>query len=329
MAGLGVLVAGYGGPDSIESVAPFMCNLMGREPSSELVDRVCRRYLTIGGSSPLPEIAGSIAVKLAEMIETQSGERVPIEVGMLYWHPFIEDALGHLKEQGCDRVVVVSLSAFEAKISTETSRAEVERVASGLGIEILEAPLISEMTAFADYLAASTASTLLDLEPNEGAVLAFTAHSLPLADLVDDDPYVAGLERVAQSVAERLGLEAGAHGAGDNMFESFRAFGFSRPPRAWYLVFQSQGDRPGGWLEPSLDQLIEACAEAQVPALVVCPIGFVTDHMETLYDLDVVAADKALSSDVEFMRAPVPNDADDLVEALASVVVSYLTPETT
>lgn len=318
----GVLVAGYGGPDSLEAVAPFMCNLMDREPSDELVERVCRRYLAIGGSSPLPEIAGSIAVKLAEAIKAPGAEDIPVEVGMRYWHPFIEDGLARLKESGCERVIVVSLSAFEAKISTQSSRDAITKAAAELDLEIVEAPLISEFPEFVEYLASSTAATITDLEPNEGAIIAFTAHSLPLTDLVDDDPYVAGLERVAQSIASRLDLEAGQHGAGENMFESFRTFGYSKPPRAWYLVYQSKGERPGGWLQPDLDSLIQACAESDVPAIVVCPIGFVTDHMETLYDLDIVAADKALTSGVEFMRAPVPNDSDLLIEALAQFVLS-------
>ncbi|HSK47026.1 MAG TPA: ferrochelatase [Coriobacteriia bacterium] len=323
MSRTGVLVAGYGGPDSLEAVAPFMCNLMDREPSDELVERVCRRYLAIGGSSPLPEIAGSFAAKLAEAIKVPGAERdIPVEVGMRYWHPFIEDGLARLKESGCDRVVVVSLSAFEAKISTQSSRDEITRVAAELELEIIEAPLISELPEFVEYLASSTAAALTDIEPNMGAIIAFTAHSLPLTELVDDDPYVAGLERIAQMVAGRLGLELGQHGAGENMFESFRAFGFSKPPRAWYLVYQSKGERPGGWLEPDLDGLIEACSDANVPALVVCPIGFVTDHLETLYDLDIVAADKALSADVEFARAPVPNDSDMLIEPLALFVLS-------
>jgi ferrochelatase len=322
MSKSGVLITGFGGPDSLDAVAPFMCNLMGREPSDELVERVCRRYLAIGGSSPLPEIAGSIAVKLAEALES-SQRPMPVEVGMRYWHPFIETAIGRLKEQGCDRVVTVSLSPFESKVASEAYREAVAEAAAALGgIEVIEAPLISENPEFVDYLASSTAAAITDVEPNEGAIIAFTAHSLPLSDLVDDDPYVTGLERVAQRVAERLGLEDGHEGAGEGMFENFRAFGSHARPRAWYLVYQSKGERPGAWLGPDLDALIDACAEGSVPALVVCPIGFVTDHMETLYDLDIVAADRALAADIEFIRAPVPNDFDGLVDAIALSIIA-------
>lgn len=320
----GVLVTGFGGPDSIDAVAPFMCNLMGREPSDELVESVCSRYLAIGGSSPLPEIAGSIAVKLASALASK-GLDSPVEVGMAYWHPFIGDALGRLKAQGCDRVVAVSLSPFESKAASEAYRSAFQEAAEVLGgIEVVEAPLVSELPEFAHFMAAGIATALTDIEPNEGAIIAFTAHSLPLADLTEDDPYVSGLERVANQVAQELGLDSGHHDAGANMFGSFRAFGADVRPRAWFLAYQSKGQRPGGWLEPDIDSLIDACVDAGVPALVVCPIGFVTDHMETLYDLDIIAADKALGADIEFLRSPVPNDHDTLVDAVADAVAARI-----
>ena len=320
----GVLLLGFGGPDSIDAVGPFMCNLMGREPSDELLQRVCRRYLTIGGSSPLPAIAASIGEKLQSALAEQ-GLDVPVDVGMRYWHPYIDEALARLKAAECERVVTVSLSPFESKVASDAYREAVREAAESLGgLEIVEAPLVSELPEFVDYLAGGTAVAITDLEPNEGAIIAFTAHSLPLEDLREEDPYVSGLERTAQALAEKLGLGIGFEGAGSSMFESFRAFGTGERPRAWYLVYQSKGQKPGEWLEPDLDGLIDACIAAEIPAIVVCPIGFVTDHMETLYDLDVVAADKALSADVEFMRAPVPNDDDGFVAAIARSVAELV-----
>ncbi len=320
----GVLLVGFGGPDSLDAVSPFMCNLMGREPSDELVTRVCNRYLAIGGSSPLPQIAASIAQKLkVELMRT--GEIYPVEVGMRYWHPYIEDALGRLKAEGCDRVVTVSLSPFESKVAQQAYRDAIAEAATALGsLEIVEAPLISTLPAFAEYMAGSTAAGIMDVEPNEGAIVAFTAHSLPGSDLSDDDPYVSGLRSVATQVADILGLQPGVDDAGHPMFEEFRAFGSSDRPRAWYLVYQSKGNKPGEWLGPDLDELIDACAASGVPAIVAVPIGFVTDHMETLYDLDIVAAGRALDHGVEFLRAAVPNDDDDLVAAIAAAITPEL-----
>lgn len=325
MATSGVLLTAFGGPDSLDAVRPFMCNLMGREPSDELVERVCARYLAIGGASPLPEIARAVADGLFEHL-AEMGNKVPVEVGMRYWDPFIGDAVDRLVQAGCDRIVLASLSPFESKVASGACREAVLEAIERLGghIELVEAPLVGSLDDFIDYMTTSTAVAIEELSPSEGAIVAFTAHSLPVADLDEGDPYVAGLERVADAIATRLGLEPGAAEAGAPMFERFRSFGAAKPPRAWFLAYQSKGNKPGAWLGPELEDLIDEAAEVGVPAIVVCPIGFMTDHMETLYDLDIVAADRALSKDVEFSRAPVPNEDDVVVRAMAREITKLL-----
>lgn len=320
----GVLLLGFGGPDSLDAVQPFMCNLMDREPSDMLVESVCRRYLAIGGASPLPGIAASIAAGLETRL-ADSGTPVPVRVGMRYWHPFIEDSFAELVELGCGRIITVSLSPFESKAASGAYREAIAAVAAHHpDLEIIEAPLVSELDAFIDYMAGSTAVSIEDVEPNEGAIVVFTAHSLPEADLEADDPYVTGLQNTAQLIAEKLGMSPGTPGAGASMFKEFTAYGSVAAPRAWFLVYQSKGQRPGAWLEPDLEALIDAAADSDVRALVVVPIGFLTDHMETLYDLDIVAADCALTAGVEWMRAPVINDADVVLDAIAESIGKLL-----
>lgn len=320
----GVLLLGFGGPDSIDAVQPFMCNLMDRVPSEELVASVCKRYLAIGGSSPLPIIAAGIASGLEKRF-TDLGSPVPVRVGMRYWTPFIEDSVAELTGLGCDRIVTISLSPFESKAASGAYRDSINAVIEHYPeLEIVEAPLVSDLDAFVDFMSGATATAITDLDPNEGAIVVFTAHSLPLSDLSPDDPYAAGLERVAGAIAATLGMEPGAPGAGEGMFSEFRAFGSTAPPRAWFLAYQSKGQRPGGWLEPDLDALIEAATDSPVKAFVVVPIGFLTDHMETLYDLDIVAADKTLTAGMEWSRAPVGNEADQLLDGIAAAVVGLL-----
>jgi ferrochelatase len=152
----------------------------------------------------------------------------------------------------------------------------------------------------------------------------FTAHSLPESDLVEGDPYVAGLELVANAVAMKMGMSEGEHGVGDSVLPGIKAFGSSSRPRAWFLVFQSQGERPGAWLGPNLDSVIDAAAASEVSALVVSPIGFMTDHMETLYDLDVIAAERTLDAGLEWQRADVPNDYPAMLNGLASALTDLL-----
>jgi protoporphyrin/coproporphyrin ferrochelatase len=324
MSRTGVLLLGFGGPESIDSVRPFMCNLMDREPSDELVETVCRRYLAIGGGSPLPDIAESIAEGLEERLG-QSGSPAPVRVGMRYWHPFIADAVAELMHLGCDRIVTFSLSPFESKAASGAYREAIETVVAEHGhLEIVEAPLLSKSEEFIDYFAGSTAVALEDLVPNNGAVVVFTAHSLPEADLIENDPYVEGLEDVAQEIAKKLGMALGHPGAGAMTLEGFTALGSTADPRAWFLVYQSKGARPGGWLGPQLEDLIPAVAASDYTAIVVVPIGFATDHMETLYDLDIVAAGAALDADLEFMRARVPNDDPRILDAIAKVVAPLI-----
>lgn len=324
MANTGVLLLGFGGPDSLDAVQPFMSNLMDREPSDELVAKVRTRYLAIGGASPLPEIAASVAKGLESRL-ADLGKPVPVRVGMRYWHPFIENAVAELVTLGCDRIVTVSLSPFESKAATGAYREAIAAAVAGHpGLEVVEAPLVSELDEFIDYMTGSTAAAIEEIEPNEGAIVVFTAHSLPEADLEADDPYVAGLERVAQAIAKKLGLEPGVAGAGAPLLTDFEAFGSAKAPRAWFLVYQSKGQRPGGWLEPDLSALTKAAADSAVTALAVVPIGFLTDHMETRYDLDIVGADETLSSGLEWSRGPVVNDAPTVLDGLARSIAELL-----
>jgi len=315
----GVLLTGYGGPDSLDAVGPFMKNLIGVEPSAELLERVKRRYLAIGGSSPLTGIANDIAMAIGNDLAA-AGAPMPVAVGMAYWDPFIGDALRDLKAQGCDRIIAVSLSPYESRIAHGAYREAIDRAAGEIGgIDVIEAPLVSQLDDYASYFASAIAVALTDIEPSDGIIVVFSAHSLPESDLVEGDPYVAGLQRTANSVALALGLPEGAV-ATSPLLGGLELFGSSDPPRAWFLAYQSKGNRPGEWLGPNLEDVIEAAAGTQIGGLVVCPIGFMTDHMETMYDLDIVAADKALQADLEFVRIPVPNDHPQIVSAIAKML---------
>lgn len=322
----GIVLLGFGGPDSIESVQPFMCNLMGRVPSPELVERICGNYEAIGGKSPLVGIAVDIAQELHARLG-DLGHDVPARVGMRYWHPYIADSLDELSKLGCARIVTVSLSPFESKVASGAYREAIEEAlrADGLGhLDVIEAPLVSQLPQFADFLAESTQVALGTLPDADNCLVAFTAHSLPASDLVDDDPYIAGVRATALAIAGRLGWAKGEEGAGVGLLDGFSAFGAVGGVQPWLMVYQSKGVRPGAWLGPGLDELIEASGQAGVRSLVVCPIGFMTDHMETLFDLDTVAAVQAAEAGIAFVRAPVPNADKLVVDALAEAVAELL-----
>ena len=322
MARTGVLLQGYGGPGSVDDVGPFMLNLMGRVPSPELLARIQAQYRAIGGGSPLLGIAEKIAKKLAATLAA-SGHATEVRVGMRYWEPYIADAVRELADAGFERIVAVSLSAFESDIATGAYRKALADVfAKHPHLEIVEAPLIGGDPAYAEIFASNARDALTGAP--EGSIVAFSAHSLPLSDLVEDDPYVEGICAASASVAEKLGLAAGADGAGERLGEGFSAFGSDAGPSPWYLVYQSKGARPGGWLGPELDALLVGAAHVGAPGVIVCPIGFMTDHMETLWDLDRLATKRAAELGVAFTRAAVPNDDDRLVAALADSVLALM-----
>lgn len=320
MPGAGVLIVGFGGPDCPEAVGPFMCNLMGREPAPEVVARVRARYEEIGGCSPLLDIAQDLAdgvgVALAE-----SGAPMPVEIGMRYWEPYIADAVRLLAEAGVDRIAVVSLSPFEAGVTHREYRAAIEAALTRhAGVSAIDVPLFSALPAFVDLHTRAVADALSALD-QPSAPLVFSAHSLPLTDVAENDPYVLGLEAAARAIAERLGLGAGSTG---EVLPGIEAFGSAEGPRPWLLAFQSKGVRGGEWLGPDLDDVIKAIASAGGTGVAVAPLGFATDHMETRYDLDVVARRDAQGLGLRFARSALPNAHPALAADIARAVLAAL-----
>ncbi|MBE0475496.1 MAG: ferrochelatase [Coriobacteriia bacterium] len=317
-----VLLTAFGGPDRAEAVGPFMARLMGREPEERLVDAVTARYRAIGGCSPLPAIAESVASLLAEELRSR-GHDVAVRVGMRYWHPLIGESVDALAAGGADRLVTVSLSPFESKVSSVAYReAVMEAKARRPGLSVAEAPMLHRAPAFTAALE-EAAARAVDAAAAAGRALAlFTAHSLPLDDLLSDDPYVREVRATAEEVAGRLGL--GADDTGEVALGGTSAWGDLRGERPWIVAYQSKGRRPGAWLGPDLEDMLEAAAEAGFEAVAVCPVGFATDHMETVYDLDVSAAERARDLGLAFERAEAPNDRPLLIEALRSLVEPLL-----
>jgi protoporphyrin/coproporphyrin ferrochelatase len=319
----GVLLQGYGGPATVDDVRPFMCNLMGREPSDELVTRICANYEAIGGGSPLLGIAEEIASLLTVRLEA-NGHNVPVRVGMRYWEPYIADSVADLIAQGCDRIVAVSLSAFESEIATGAYRKAIQpMIDAHPELTVVQAPLVGANPAYAEFFARSVREALALLGTAD-AVVVFSAHSLPLTDVVHDDPYVVGIERTAREVAALLDLGAAQTDAGGRLSGDLSTIGSDEGEHPWYLAYQSKGARPGGWLGPELDTVLDGAAGVGASGVAVVPIGFMTDHMETLWDLDIVAAKRAADAQLPFARAAVPNTDAALLDAIVASVEPLL-----
>ena len=322
----GVLLTAFGGPDSIESVGPFMERFMDRAPAPAVLAAAQDKYRAIGGSSPLPAIAAAIAASLEHHL-TVRGHDAVVRAGMRYWEPSIESALTDLVLQGARRIVMVSLSAFESRVTCESYRIAAHEAASDIEyVDVCEAPVLHMAPQYRDFFGHALAHAL----GNSGAtqpLVVMTAHSLPAEDLQDDDPYVGGLRDVSEAVATIAGLAGGADFDDEERLPAIAAFGSLEPPTPWLLAYQSRGARPGQWLGPDLERVMEIAAATGYDGVVVAPIGFATDHMETLYDLDLKAAEWAIALGIDFARTRVPNDDDSFVEALVWAVEPLLTDD--
>jgi ferrochelatase len=345
VARYGVLLTAFGAPDCLDAVEPFMCNLMGRQPSEEAVTSAKRRYLAIGGSSPLPAIAERIAAQLerelsglpraeasepglpgvesvlsvASSTRAVEGVKVPVAVGMCYSEPSVSGAVERLAAAGVRIVVWLSLSPFESTVTTGAYGDAVEAaVGVTRGVRAVEAAGYRRAPGFVEFLAEQVieATHEVDILRNR-ALIVFTAHSLPLADIERDRSYVDQLRETVADVAAGAGL---GEASGFDALPGIEAFGGPGVTAPWLLAFQSKGARPCAWLGPDLDDVIDAAAAESYDAVVVCPVGFVTDHMETLYDLDVLAADRAMVAGMEFARTSLPNDEPRMITALADAV---------
>jgi ferrochelatase len=219
---------------------------------------------------------------------------------------------------------MVSLSPFESKVSCGAYRAAAHEAVSGLTITSLcETGSLSATEGFRAHHAAELRRALGQAAVGSPLVV-MTAHSLPESDLEQADPYVTGLRQVADAVAEHAGLEVGSERDGVAGLAGIEAWGSGATGAPWVLAYQSKGVRPGAWLAPDIDDVMRAGAEAGHTKVILVPIGFATDHMETMYDLDVVAEAKARDLGIDFVRTAVPNDNELLISALEQLVEQHL-----
>jgi len=301
MAADAVLLIAFGGPTRPEEVAPFLANVVrGRGVPPERLAEVARHYHAIGGRSPLGTITFAQAEKLGAALE-EAGVPLPVYVGMRNWEPYVAHTLARMADEGRREAVGLILAPH----ATEASRARyTDAVAHGCAALGTRAPVIRwapDWHTHPLFIAAAaelTATAMARLPPDRraAAVLVFTAHSVPRA-MAAGSPYEAEIAASARAVAERLGH------------------------RAWEIAYQSRSGGPGEpWLEPDVNDALRALAAAGGRDAVLVPIGFVADHVEVLYDLDVEAAATAHAAGLGFVRAPAVNDHPLFIRMLADVV---------
>jgi protoporphyrin/coproporphyrin ferrochelatase len=291
----------YGTPATPDDVEAYYTHVRrGRPPTPELLAELKQRYDAIGGTSPLLRITLAQAVGLA----TALGEGWDVELGMKHAPPFIEDGLADLDARGARHVVGLVLAPHYSALSVgeyAARAAAAPAVAEGrVQLTMIESWHLAP--GYLDLLARRVvqARELLLVTDPEQVEVVFTAHSLPERILEAGDPYPRQLEETAAAVAERVGVGR------------------------WSVAWQSAGRTPEPWIGPDLLSVLADRAEAGVEGVLVCPAGFVSDHLEILYDLDVEARQVAEGLGLAFARTESPNDDPDFCAILADVVRSHV-----
>jgi len=260
----------------------------GRPPGPELVEEMRRSYAAIGGRSPLTDITRA----QAEALRRELGGGTRVDVGMRNWKPFIAEVLAAAGRDGVAEMVAVPMAPQYSTLSVGKYKEAVERATPpGMRVRFVDSwhdhPGL--LDAFAEKVGEARQG-----EPR--AAVVFTAHSLPLRAVREGDPYADQVARTAAGVAARAGLEA------------------------YRLAYQSAGRTPEPWIGPSLDQTLEDLAREGATRVVVAPIGFVCDHTEVLFDIDVAAAAAARQRGMSLSRTASLNTSPAFIRALADVV---------
>lgn len=295
---VGVLLMAYGTPASRDEVEPYYTDIRrGRPPTPELLADLVRRYDAIGGASPLAERTEDQRLGLQAALDARAPGELVVELGLKHADPRIEAGAARLVERGVERIVGLVLAPHYSSVSVGEYLARTKEAAAGT--EVIGIPSWHLEPAYLDFLAAAVRRSLAEL-PEKTKVL-FTAHSVPQRVVDAGDPYPAQLRETATAVAERVGL---AEWAG------------------WSIAWQSAGRTPEPWLGPDILQVIRDLAgTGRAEGVLVCPCGFVADHLEVLYDLDVEARGVAEAEGLAFARTAVVNDDAAVLDALAERVL--------
>ena len=300
----GVLLMAYGTPETPDDVEPYFTHIRGgRTPSPEAVRNLKERYALVGGKTPLLQITREVARLLQERLQQEGNFRV--YAGMKHWHPFIGDVMEHMKEDGIRDAVAFALAPHCSLISLGGYRKSVEEAQARLG-ELVSIPFIKCWHHNEAWRAmwANLVQEGLEQFPQEvrdEVTVVFSAHSLPERIRTWDDPYERQLMESSEDVVRRAGV------------------------RRWRFAFQSEGHTGEPWLGPDIVNFMETLHGEGVHNVLSVPLGFVSDHLEILYDIDYEAKQKAEELGMTLHRTQMPNTRPDFIEVLASVVRENLT----
>jgi protoporphyrin/coproporphyrin ferrochelatase len=302
-----VLIVSFGGPQGLADIRPFLANVLrGRRVSPERVEDVAHHYELFGGISPITDITRRQAAGLQERLAA-SGHPLPVYVGMRNWHPLLPDTLRAMHDAGARHAVGFIAAAQHSYSSCQqyrenvsAARAELRGAGQDVNVTFAGSWFDHPLWVAANAAHVRDARGRLPASLSGQARLVFTAHSIPQS--------MAEASRYREQLLESSRLVAEAAGMAD-----------------WTLVYQSRSGRPGDpWLEPDVCDYLRQARTQGLAAAVLCPIGFVCDHVEVLYDLDREAADVCAEIGLPLTRAEAVNDDSRFLDMMADVVLTTI-----
>jgi ferrochelatase len=301
-----VILLAHGAPLRIQDIPRYLKNIRGGTNSSTaVIQEVARRYKQIGGRSPLLDITTAQAEALEKYLNQREGS-FKVYVGMRTWSPTIKDAVDRAVNDGAERIVALCLAPQYSRWSTERYQKAFNDAVEIWQSKKLEVRFITSwpnqpllIDAFVERYRAADVDLKAKGKKNIHTI--FTVHSIP-ADSVEmfGDPYVEEYGKTMQGILQQVDI---VH---------------------WHQAYQSQGMIPVPWLEPSVEETLDKIAESGSKTAIVVPIGFVCDHIEILYDIDIAFKQYAAERDIELFRTESLNTSPLFIEALAGVVWEHL-----
>jgi ferrochelatase len=297
MPSTAVLLLAHGTPDDVSEIPDYLRNVTGgRAVPDSVIKEIQHRYGLIG-RSPLTEIT----LRQGELLSTRLA--LPVYVGMRNWKPYIADTLHQMSADGIERCVAVCLAPQNSRTSVGLYRSEVRKNAQDLELDFVESwhdhPLL--IAAFAERLESARA------QHGRGIHVIFTAHSVPARTIAEGDPYEVQARETGALVTRALGLASSQ----------------------WSFAFQSQGIASGPWIGPTVEETMRSLKGRGRDRVLIQPVGFVCDHVEVLYDIDVGFRYYGSQIGIEVLRPESLNDSPTFIAALADLVASRVQPEAT
>jgi ferrochelatase len=292
------MLMAYGGPDTLADVRPYLMDVRNYRPTSdELVEEIAGRYEQIGGRSPILELTQAEAAGIEKALNdlASEGERWKVWVAMRHWHPFIKDVMNEMEHAGVERAIGMVMAPHFSGMSIGAYLKRVEAAESS--IEIAPVKSWSLNPGYLDALFDRLADGLqkFPAEEQNDVPIIFTAHSLPERILQENDPYPDELQATVAAMVERI------------------------PGREWHWAYQSAAMTPDPWLGPDAGEVIRQLHDQGKHNVLICPIGFVCEHVEILFDIDIEFRHLAESLGMHLERIEMLNDHPVLLAGLAQV----------